>query len=207
MGYKTSNELAFEINNVWKLLLSILTMAVLPAVFEELIYRGIVLKGMLSKFKPWVAIIISALFFTLMHGSIDQTLFQFMLGIILCFVFYKTQNILYPILIHFFNNALVLILNYFNSDVLVGNPEITTYIVSSILLFIGGLGLILGVSYIINRCYAVKLTNEEVEKCGEKFGFLGLLNNTTKNEKVLFWGSLIMAGVVWLINTASGFVS
>lgn len=207
-GYIVSSELAFEINNIWKLLLSILTMAVLPAVFEELVYRGIVLKGMLSKFKPWVAIIISALFFTLMHGSLDQTLFQFMLGIILCFVFYKTQNIFYPILIHFFNNALVLILNYLNSNILAGYPENTTYIIISILLFIGGLGLIFGVSYIINRYYAYKATSEEkIEKNAEKLGFLGLLNNTTRSEKILFWGALIMAGVVWLINTATGFVS
>ena len=207
-GYVVSGELAFEINNIWKLLLSILTMAILPAIFEELVYRGIILKGMLSKFKPWVAIIISALFFTLMHGSLDQTLFQFMLGVILCFVFYKTQNIIYPILIHFFNNTLVLVLNYLNSTILIGNPENTTYVIVSILLFIGGLGLILGAGYLINRYYAIKPIEESKSlKNNEKLGFLGLLNNTTKSEKVLFWGSLIMAGAVWLINTATGFVS
>ena len=117
LGYKVSGEMVFEINSVHRLFLAIFSMAVMPAIFEELIYRGIVLKGLLQKFKPQVAILISTLLFTLMHGSLDQTLFQFFLGYLLGFVAYKTQNITYSIMIHFLNNLTVLLLTFFKTDI------------------------------------------------------------------------------------------
>ena len=206
-GYVVSGELVFEINNFWKLLLAIFSMAVLPAIFEELVYRGIVMKGLLSKFKPWIAITVSAILFALMHGSLDQTFFQLFLGLILGFVAYKTHNIIYPILIHFFNNVIVLILNYVQSTVLVGYPENLSYVIISVLLFIGGAGLLVGICYLIIK-YFTSFKNENVEsaKKSDKLGLIGFLNSTSKSEKLAFFGGVAVAVLIWLINTASGFV-
>ena len=91
------------IPNFWYYLLYVFMMCIVPAICEEVLFRGTILKGMLKKGKTY-AVFMSALIFMLMHGGPDQTIHQFILGVILGYVFVYSGSIWATILIHFLNN-------------------------------------------------------------------------------------------------------
>lgn len=110
-GVSNSSFAIYGVTNFGILLVCILFMAVLPAICEEFAIRGVVLNGFSKKGKNF-AILVSALIFMIMHLSLEQSIYQFILGIVLASIVYYSGNILYSIILHFTNNALVLILNY-----------------------------------------------------------------------------------------------
>jgi membrane protease YdiL (CAAX protease family) len=114
-GYSPDASLPLPLNNWWWLVLNLFVLAVLPAVCEEFIYRGIILNGF-RKFGNVSAVVISALLFALAHGSAMQFIYQFILGIILGFVVVKTGSLIAGMVVHFVNNATVIIFNFINSS-------------------------------------------------------------------------------------------
>ena len=91
-GYSENNELA--INNASQYVVYIITLGVLPAIIEELIFRGIILQKFMEHGKT-IAVLSSALLFSLFHLSPAQTVYQFALGIIFAAVAIKTGNIVF----------------------------------------------------------------------------------------------------------------
>ena len=80
-------------------------------IIEEILFRGIIQKGMINNgVKPRNAIIISALVFGLVHFNPWQFIGAFLLGLVLGVVFFKTKSLLMPILLHFFNNTIAAIM-------------------------------------------------------------------------------------------------
>ena len=104
------------LDTVPQLLLGIILLAVLPAICEELIFRGIILNGFFSKFKPAVAILITSGLFALIHMSIYSTVHQFILGIELGLILYLTGRLGYCMIFHFFNNLFVVVANFIFKD-------------------------------------------------------------------------------------------
>jgi membrane protease YdiL (CAAX protease family) len=95
-------------------LFNIFMIAFIPAIGEELIFRGIVLKELQISMKNMhVAVIISALLFSTMHLQFYGFLPRFLLGILLGYIYVWSKNIFLPILIHFINNASAVIIAYF----------------------------------------------------------------------------------------------
>ncbi|MCB2289249.1 CPBP family intramembrane metalloprotease [Clostridium sp. CS001] len=86
----------------------ILSVAVVAPVYEEVIFRGILLKGMSKKINPAIALIISALFFALVHMNIPQGINAFLLGIVIGAIYLKTGSIYLSIFAHFTNNILAI---------------------------------------------------------------------------------------------------
>ena len=105
----------YEINNIKNYLLSIVSLAIFPAIGEELIFRGIIFNGLKQK-GTLFAIIVSSLFFTLFHFNLSQLFYPFLFGLILGFVYSKTKNLSIPIIIHFVNNALNISIQYFSKS-------------------------------------------------------------------------------------------
>ena len=112
MGYTIKTELPFFISSSNELLIGIFLMALLPAVVEELVFRGIILNGFRTKFTNKQAVFFSALLFMLMHSNLQQTVYQLALGIIFGSIVIVSGNILYSIILHFMNNVIVVISNY-----------------------------------------------------------------------------------------------
>jgi|GEM_PF-1905211 len=83
--------------------LFIIQISVLPAIFEELLFRKAMLKT-LSKYGSLVAILITAFCFALMHENLTQGIFAFFMGIVLAFITIKTKSIIPAMIIHFLNN-------------------------------------------------------------------------------------------------------
>lgn len=94
-------------------LVSIFSLAILPAVFEELLFRGIILKGLKQAGKTF-SIVMSAVMFALFHLSISQTIYPLLMGLLLGGIMYKENNILYTIIVHFVSNFITLTLDFFN---------------------------------------------------------------------------------------------
>ena len=107
IGYKLSS-LTLPLDNGWWYLLNVVVIALLPAICEELIFRGIIFNGLRRNLKDGWAVVLSALLFALMHGSLEQFVYPFILGMILNVVVLRTGNLLSSIIVHFMNNFLVI---------------------------------------------------------------------------------------------------
>ncbi|MFT6747699.1 MAG: membrane protease YdiL (CAAX protease family) [Glaciecola sp.] len=90
-----------------QLVYSFLFIAIVPAVGEELFFRGGLQKVLVKRFgNIHNAIFFSALIFSAFHGDITAFFYRFFLGIILGYTFYWTKNLLIPIFIHAANNGI-----------------------------------------------------------------------------------------------------
>jgi len=112
-GYASSSELPIDLKTVSGVIIGVISLAIFPAIFEELVFRGVLFQGFIKKFDYKKAIVFSALLFALMHTSIQQTTYQFIIGLMLAYAFYITGSLLAPIILHFFNNFIVIMLNIF----------------------------------------------------------------------------------------------
>ena len=84
--------------------------AVLPAVFEEIMFRGVLLKGICSGFSVWASVLVCGVVFALYHQNPAQTIYQFCCGAAFALVAIRSGSILPTMLSHFCNNAFILIL-------------------------------------------------------------------------------------------------
>ena len=93
------------------LLLNLISMAVLPAILEEMVFRGFVLQSVRKLGDP-AAIVISALLFGAMHENLWQLPFATIIGLILGWIVVKTENIWLAVIIHFLNNTVAVVTEY-----------------------------------------------------------------------------------------------
>lgn len=85
--------------------LLIVSSCVVPALVEEFLYRGVILRA-LMRFGTGFAIVMSALLFALMHGNLSQIVFAFPLGLLFALLVVRTGNLWITIIVHFLNNLL-----------------------------------------------------------------------------------------------------
>ncbi len=105
-----------RMDNFLDYILSVVVIALLPAIFEETLFRG-GLQNLLSRwFKaPIAAIIVTSIIFSAIHGSYLGFFSRFALGFLLGWFYYRTGNIWLNIIAHFFNNATAVTVLYFSS--------------------------------------------------------------------------------------------
>ena len=115
----------------------LITIALLPAVFEELIFRGLLLKGM-GSFGTVGAILLCGGLFALYHQNPAQTIYQFCCGAAFALVAIRAGSILPTVLSHFINNALIITLTKFGVDSFPA-PVFVTILCVSALCLIGSL--------------------------------------------------------------------
>ncbi|MGI8580676.1 MAG: CPBP family intramembrane glutamic endopeptidase [Chitinophagaceae bacterium] len=98
-----------NINSFSKYIISLIVIAFLPAVFEEMFFRGGMQNLFTRWFKgPWVAIILTSIIFSLIHLSFYGFLVRFALGVVLGFIFYYSGSLWLSILFHFLFNGVQL---------------------------------------------------------------------------------------------------
>jgi membrane protease YdiL (CAAX protease family) len=105
-----------RMDNGVDLLINLLIVAILPAVGEELFFRGS-LQSILERWTgtPWIAIFLSSFVFAILHGTFFKFLGIFTLGAVLGTLFYITRNLWYNLLFHFLNNTMALLAAYYAS--------------------------------------------------------------------------------------------
>jgi membrane protease YdiL (CAAX protease family) len=87
-------------------IVAIIVMAIIPAFTEELFFRGLILDGFNRNYTRRKAILLSALFFGIIHLNPWQFLSGFIIGLFSAWVCVNTNSIWLSIYIHVFNNAL-----------------------------------------------------------------------------------------------------
>lgn len=95
-------------------ILALITSALLPAIFEEVLFRYLPLR-LLGTHSHKAAIFVSAFFFSLAHLDLFTIPYAFVGGVLLMFVDILTGSVLPSIIIHFINNALSVTM-YFLAD-------------------------------------------------------------------------------------------
>ena len=97
--------------------LGVATIALLGPVAEELCFRGAVIGGMLRQgCRPWMAVVVSALLFGLIHMNPAQVPFAAAMGLMLGVLYLRTGSLLLPILVHVVNNSLSVLQIRFMGD-------------------------------------------------------------------------------------------
>ena len=86
------------------IILVFIVMCVVAPVFEEILFRGIILRGLLKNIKPWPAILVSSLLFAIFHLNIWQGISSFLFGIFMGWVLYRTGSLYLVIFSHFVIN-------------------------------------------------------------------------------------------------------
>lgn len=90
----------------------LLVMAVIPALCEELLFRGL-LQGLFLRYGNHLSVWLSAALFASIHGQFYAFLSILVLGAALGYLRLWSQSLLWPTLLHFFNNAGIVVQVYF----------------------------------------------------------------------------------------------
>ena len=99
-----------------KFWMNFLCVSIFAPFFEEWLCRGMVLRGLLAHgSKPWIAIVLSALFFAIIHMNPWQAIPAFALGLLFGYVYYKTGSLKLTMLMHFTNNTLALVVGHIDA--------------------------------------------------------------------------------------------
>lgn len=110
-GYQSSSFSFLDVSNVGMLLVTTFVVCIMPAICEELIFRGVVLNGF-KKYGKVLMIVFSGLFFSIMHLSIEQSIYQFVLGMVMSCLVMITGTIVSSMITHFCNNFIIIFLSF-----------------------------------------------------------------------------------------------
>lgn len=93
-------------NTLPEFLLTVISICFLPALIEEIFFRGCLQNVLLTSFRnsPFTAILISAIIFSIMHGQMSGLIPRIFLGLILGLAYYYSGSLWVSISIHFLNN-------------------------------------------------------------------------------------------------------
>jgi membrane protease YdiL (CAAX protease family) len=113
-SYEQQVKVIGQVKTFGQFVSSLFLIAVLPAVFEEVLFRG-GMQGLFTRWwkSPWAAIIVTSILFSAIHGSWYGFIPRIMLGVMLGSIFYLTGNLWYSILAHMLNNAIVVSYMYY----------------------------------------------------------------------------------------------
>lgn len=92
-------------------LIALIQHALFPAIFEEALFRYLPMR-MIAPHSPRCAIIVSSIFFALVHGNLFQIPYAFIGGVIFMSLNLATGSIIPSLVIHFLNNALSISMSF-----------------------------------------------------------------------------------------------
>lgn len=118
---KVLTEAFLDVNTVGGFLLNMIMIAVLPAIGEELLFRGLFQR----LFNDWlgnihIAIILTGFLFGAMHLQFYGILPRMVLGILFGYLFYWSGSLWIPIFAHFLNNAVAVTVSFLERQGLTG---------------------------------------------------------------------------------------
>ncbi len=172
-------------------LFSLITIALVPAVCEELLMRGVVLKFYEDLPLKKMAVI-NGFLFGVLHTNIQQFLYAFLLGFVFVYMYKLTGSILSPIISHFVINGSQICLTYIVEPQGYVAPTPDVYETLAIFLFAIPFAII---TYILFKKF-IKENQEKYDEIAER-------TEAIKSEKIKFfdrWMALIL--VVYFVSIA-----
>ena len=94
-----------------KLIISIFMFAVLPGIFEELVFRGFLFRAF-DRFKPAKQIIITAVLFAIFHYNPVNVVGPFLMGLTFGYMRHRSNSLLPSMIAHTTNNSIAMIIGF-----------------------------------------------------------------------------------------------
>lgn len=107
-------------NPLW---VNVLLIGIVPGICEEYLFRGLIFNGY-SKKNPVRAMLMSSLLFGLIHMNVNQFLYAFVMGMVLCLLVYATKTVASSMIAHCFFNSYNVIMAYSAMEILEEAEEI-----------------------------------------------------------------------------------
>jgi len=96
-------------SNVFEIAVEFITTCIFAPIFEEIIFRFGIYKKVNKKLNLVLSILITSAIFAIIHFyNIDGSIILIGISLVWNYSFYKTDNLIYPILLHFFHNIYAL---------------------------------------------------------------------------------------------------
>lgn len=140
---------------IYPIWLSIITFAVVPAIVEEYVFRGIILTEYL-KVGTAPAVLVSSIFFAMLHFSLGSVMYGFFFGLVFALVRIATGNMIYSMMMHFVFNAINVVMSYF------GPAGVAIWLVITVMTVLITLFIVLSVIFFKN--HPVELTKGKYKK-------------------------------------------
>jgi len=97
----------------WVNFLGVLLVAgIMAPVAEEIFFRGVLFRWLRGRCSFWSAAIVSSAIFGLLHGELSLAAAALIMGIVLAYLYEKSQSLWSPVLIHILNNSVKIIILY-----------------------------------------------------------------------------------------------
>ena len=157
------------LNNIWQFLLFTITLAILPAIFEEVFFRGLLLNS-LEGHGTITKVVTVGICFALYHCNLGQLVYQFIYGVAFCLLALYAKSTLPCIIAHFINNFVIILFEYLGIYIDLFNP---------ILIAIGIVALIgfIVFTYVLNQTKEKSSKQENQRKMTDfyvRYGLLGI---------------------------------
>ena len=95
------------------MIVAIIVVGIAPAICEEAVFRGVFFNSVWNQTHgKWIPILVTAAVFGLFHGSIIRFFPTFLLGIVLGYLVYETNNMFYNVMFHAINNIIPVLVLY-----------------------------------------------------------------------------------------------
>ena len=95
------------------MIVAIIVVGIAPAICEEAVFRGVFFNSIWNQTHgKWIPILVTAVVFGLFHGSIIRFFPTFLLGIVLGYLVYETNNMFYNVMFHAINNIIPVLVLY-----------------------------------------------------------------------------------------------
>jgi membrane protease YdiL (CAAX protease family) len=95
------------------MIVAIVVVGIAPAICEEAVFRGVLFNSIWNQTHgKWIPILVTAAVFGLFHGSIIRFFPTFLLGIVLGYLVYETNNMFYNVMFHAINNIIPVLVLY-----------------------------------------------------------------------------------------------
>lgn len=100
-----------QAENISQLLFQIVITAGLPAICEELFFRGMVMRSY-ERISPVAAVILSSIVFSVMHGNFQQIVYALIMGAVFATVTITADSLIASVEMHFLMNTFSCLLMY-----------------------------------------------------------------------------------------------
>ena len=165
IGFELSNGY-FPNNTFGYFALNVLLVALLPAIAEELIFRGVILQGLRRNGSDLIAIVLSALMFAGMHCSLQQFVYPIIIGLVFGWIVVRTGSLMLTIFAHFLNNFVVVLIGYLQT-VTTFDMNLPSswwaYLIAILLLVITGV-----ILFLVDKFYFKRFASKEEQVKKEK---------------------------------------
>lgn len=208
------SSVSLPINTFYWFVINVILLAIIPAIMEEFIFRGMIFNG-LRKSSFMLATIISSVMFALIHLSINQFVYPIIMGIVFSFVLEKTGSLAYSMIVHFCNNFIVILISYISNCLGFDFLNISVNNVESFLIVTLIAGLSLVIVFVLIKFVLKKQNNSAIQQANNNVQDTNLSNIqndcsndlTNPDKKRQYYkyliGALLSGALIWIIYVLS----